>query len=440
MDFTLLTFIYCLLFFKNFFVQSSSNGDYAFETRERNRLNIHANKFDLPISYYKSTLWYEISYKNGDLIVEEVLDEIRNNTCITFEEKLNYSEIVIPEEKALKNGLWYFRDLQNCSINSIGLCNKGKYCNLILLTDDCSEDKGLIRKFTLESLGIVPPHLRNDNAKYINVFISNMTEKGRKIFNGIYVPINLTYGIDYDYSSATHSDTKIYSIDGEKKTVEPKEYYREYYEYMMGQREEATFLDYKLLNLYYCSDKCPKKIECKNSGYQDYNDCTKCICPVGFTGRYCENYKLGPESSCGFHIVYAKDYLQHIDKQSNTFCQYFIFTQGAKYIYISFNSFLGGENYKKCVPSNSIEVRYKLDLSKPGLCLCYTDYSDPELVSEGSKMIVIYNSNFYPNFKYMAVSDSRFSYDKLRKDQKTSKLRDEEEDKKIYKGENYYDN
>ncbi|GMT14941.1 hypothetical protein PFISCL1PPCAC_6238 [Pristionchus fissidentatus] len=51
-----------------------------------------------------------------------------------------------------------------------------------------------------------------------------------------------------------------------------------------------TIYDIKLINTYYqCYDNCPRKLSCQNGGQQDVNNCSRCKCPVGFGGTYCEN-------------------------------------------------------------------------------------------------------------------------------------------------------
>ena len=39
----------------------------------------------------------------------------------------------------------------------------------------------------------------------------------------------------------------------------------------------------------YSADKCKgHQLDCKRSGYADPNDCSRCRCPDGFTGRHCD--------------------------------------------------------------------------------------------------------------------------------------------------------
>jgi len=63
------------------------------------------------------------------------------------------------------------------------------------------------------------------------------------------------------------------------------------YQGNMGQFSGLSFEDIKTINLAYCSDRCSRSSlgrPCQHSGYQDPNDCGRCICPDGFGGQYCD--------------------------------------------------------------------------------------------------------------------------------------------------------
>lgn len=70
----------------------------------------------------------------------------------------------------------------------------------------------------------------------------------------------------------------------------------------MGNRNQPTFNDIKIINSYYvCASACPTKITCKNEGFQNPSNCSKCICPGGFGGDDCSTV-ASPENgakNCG---------------------------------------------------------------------------------------------------------------------------------------------
>ena len=63
------------------------------------------------------------------------------------------------------------------------------------------------------------------------------------------------------------------------------------YQGNMGQKTGLSFGDIKAINMAYCADKCsPSSLArpCEHGGYQDPNNCHRCICPDGFGGPYCD--------------------------------------------------------------------------------------------------------------------------------------------------------
>lgn len=41
------------------------------------------------------------------------------------------------------------------------------------------------------------------------------------------------------------------------------------------------------------ADLCNKNLSCKNGGYIDPLDCSKCVCPDGFKGKICDMFNFG---------------------------------------------------------------------------------------------------------------------------------------------------
>ena len=82
-----------------------------------------------------------------------------------------------------------------------------------------------------------------------------------------------------------HYGAKAFSTDYSTNTIITKD---ENYQYTIGQRLGISFKDARMINLRYCEDVCPTKLECKNGGYTDPNDCSKCRCPSGLGGKVCD--------------------------------------------------------------------------------------------------------------------------------------------------------
>ena len=70
----------------------------------------------------------------------------------------------------------------------------------------------------------------------------------------------------------------------------------------IGQRFRGlSFNDTKIINKAYCKEECSEGSElgCQRRGYADPNDCTRCKCPDGFSGLYCESLVVGKNDQCG---------------------------------------------------------------------------------------------------------------------------------------------
>lgn len=62
------------------------------------------------------------------------------------------------------------------------------------------------------------------------------------------------------------------------------------YQKTIGQRDQLSFNDIRLMNVIYCSDSCTQKLPCQRGGYTDPRRCGRCRCPDGFTGKvYIQN-------------------------------------------------------------------------------------------------------------------------------------------------------
>src|SRR4051812_17692676 len=85
-----------------------------------------------------------------------------------------------------------------------------------------------------------------------------------------------------------------FSVDGDA-TIRTKD---PFYMNTIGQRQNPSFNDVKLLNMMYCSGACPAPgPTCTNDGYDNPNACGTCLCPSGLTG---DCTQLAPSSR--FHL------------------------------------------------------------------------------------------------------------------------------------------
>ena len=169
------------------------------------------------------------------------------------------------------------------------------------------------------TLGYVHTQSRSDRNSFITVLTSNIAESYLgNFFIWAFGTMQFTdVSLPYDYSSLMHYNGYGFSKNGQPTitTLDPR------YELTIGQREVPTFYDYKSINRLYCFQTsktkrffffdrkktfrflplaCPQMFNgnaCENNGYLDPRTCSRCICPEGFGGTFCN--QRDPTSNCG---------------------------------------------------------------------------------------------------------------------------------------------
>ena len=98
----------------------------------------------------------------------------------------------------------------------------------------------------------------------------------------------------YNFKQLNHdSDLRCWTVKG-PSSVNGKETMRALnplYQRNMGQLTGLSFENIKTINMAYCADSCMSTSlarPCQHGGYQDPNNCGRCICPDGFEGQYCD--------------------------------------------------------------------------------------------------------------------------------------------------------
>jgi hypothetical protein len=81
------------------------------------------------------------------------------------------------------------------------------------------------------------------------------------------------------------------------------------YQQNMGQRTGLSFKDKKIINLAYCSNTCSTPLvgqQCQRGGYQDPNNCSRCVCPDGFGGTFCDQLEAPTNGNFTWNYKYSK--------------------------------------------------------------------------------------------------------------------------------------
>ncbi|KAK0418911.1 hypothetical protein QR680_013845 [Steinernema hermaphroditum] len=221
--------------------------------------------------------------------IHEAITFYEQNTCLSFR------ELASPIRG---NGLRFIFG-NDCS-SSVGR-NQSPTMNLIILGDGCDSFANVTHEIG-HSLGLIHTHQRKDRDSYVSV--NNYRKNWANDFEieRIYAK---TYGVPYDYGSIMHYEG--YSddaVDPSKPVILAKDRLRQF---SMGNDIGPALSDLLLLNrMYKCDSICAGQVNvCKNSGFMNPNDCSKCICPFGFGGRFCQfraegNFRGAP---CGGTII-----------------------------------------------------------------------------------------------------------------------------------------
>lgn len=261
-----------------------------------------------------------------------------------------------------------------------------------ILTPGC-DVVGIVSHELGHSLGFFHEQGRPDQAN--NVQINKANIQPARLNNFVPMPLKdvNTYGMAYDYGSVMHYDglTKGFTYNPNKYSIITKD---DKFQNTIGQRKGPSFIDYKLVNLAYCSDVCQQKLGCRHEGYEDPNNCNQCKCPYGLGGRLCDT--VAPSSpGCG-GVIKANSVGQYITSPgfpgqypTGKECNWYIIGPSNGRIYLTFDSF----NFPcdEVCTNSFVEVKKFTDFQRTGYRYC-CDKIPQQVVSEGNEMIVIFKS------------------------------------------------
>ncbi|ELT97502.1 hypothetical protein CAPTEDRAFT_221461 [Capitella teleta] len=249
------------------------------------------------------------------------------------------------------------------------------------------------------TLGFYHEHQRADRDEWIDLLEDNID-----VYNSQFWKVDTEdYGVPYDYTSVMHYSSKTGSYQSKHTMVAKDPLYTK----SMGQRTGLSYLDIKLANLAYCSGSCSGSLEksCEVGGYQDPNDCTRCRCPDGFAGAYCEDLATSFPDGCGEDIVLEAGKKVQVNSPGYTDQKHYEDYQECTWRFkvakdqrISME-FTKGEDFGVYCRNNEVcyhwvEVKYRADLEYPGPRFCCHDAPNIVLISEENEMLIIFRANF----------------------------------------------
>ncbi|WKY09748.1 hypothetical protein Q1695_002250 [Nippostrongylus brasiliensis] len=138
------------------------------------------------------------------------------------------------------------------------------------------------------ALGFYHTHARHDRDSMITVLPYNIEQDWLDQFTAQTTATNDNYGLPYDYGSIMHYGATSATRDERLKppTMIPRDL--RYYETIGS--PFFSFNDVLMMNKHYnCTEKCHlwNSAKCENHGFPHPRDCSKCICPFGYGGPYC---------------------------------------------------------------------------------------------------------------------------------------------------------
>uniref|UniRef100_A0A0K0DV89 Metalloendopeptidase n=1 Tax=Strongyloides stercoralis TaxID=6248 RepID=A0A0K0DV89_STRER len=327
------------------------------------------SKWSFPIPYF-------VDVGVSPLLIDSALFIIQNKTCIKFKKY----KVMLPHLAGLR---YYYGN--DCS-SPVGQQGKGIW-QPISIGPNCDFIGKVIHE-TMHSLGFFHTQARHDRDLYLYFKKENIEKNFYKNFLKVHPVHSNTFGVSFDFGSVMLYGMKMYSKNG-KETMLSRD---PLYKYTYGLSEKLSFCDVKMLNYYYCSDKCRIKIYCKNGGYQDPNNCRVCKCVKGFIGRFCNKLSF-PTNECGPSRLYATNKIKEFMTKGKKNCIYHILTSKQKRIVIKvLSSNFYPNSGDICYSLNSLEVKYWNDKAATGarFCLYKTNFF---IYSNNHHAMILFRSN-----------------------------------------------
>ncbi|XP_045182512.2 zinc metalloproteinase dpy-31-like [Mercenaria mercenaria] len=354
-------------------------------------------KWPLPINYI-------FDGKHSRVQQDEIRIGIRHweeNTCITF---TNFKNGSVKSIKFINDSGCY---------SYVG--NKpGSREQVISIGKNCTS-KGIVAHEIGHALGFWHEHARADRDEYLSVIKENITVGQQHNFDKISWEVINNLAVPYDLGSVMHYSGMQFSKGG-KITMRT---HNRLQQNTIGQREELSFFDIKLANKAYCNDICQTDQlngRCLHDGYQDPKNCSRCRCPDGLDGDFCQKVATS-NSNCGGHIKLSANSLYTISSpgyprpyQSGLKCYWFIQSPNGTAVNIQFKkpfmqSQFCNSRYPYLPCEDFVEVRFTDSLGITGGRFCCNDAIQSATLSQP---IVTHSSHALILFKTYAPGSAGF--------------------------------
>nr|pir hypothetical protein R151.5 - Caenorhabditis elegans [Caenorhabditis elegans] len=318
-------------------------------------------------------------------IIELALEHWHNITCLNFQRN----------DQANSGNRIVFTDVDGCASN-VGRHPLGEE-QLVSLAPECIR-LGVIAHEVAHALGFWHEQSRPDRDQYVTVRWENIDKDSKGQFLKEDPDDVDNAGVPYDYGSIMHYRSKAFSKFDDLYTIST---YVTDYQKTIGQRDQLSFNDIRLMNKIYCSAVCPSKLPCQRGGYTDPRRCDRCRCPDGFTGQYCEQVMPGYGATCGGKIsltrsttrISSPGYPREFKEGQE--CSWLLVAPPGHIVEFQFI----GEFEMYCKIRHSlcmdyVEVRNSTDFANTGMRYCCYGTPPTRIRSATTDMVVLFRS-FY---------------------------------------------
>uniref|UniRef100_A0A0N4Z3G7 Metalloendopeptidase n=1 Tax=Parastrongyloides trichosuri TaxID=131310 RepID=A0A0N4Z3G7_PARTI len=343
---------------------------------------------------YNYTLPIPVYYAFGNPLrfLNKALEELTKVTCIEFD-----------KQKREFEGPGLVFETSDCNEIEYGI-NQGD-ATTILLDYNCVRNKGCIKHYIGLALGLIPHQNRWDRNDYVNIHYNMVSPENKKDYHKIRGTDVRIFNTAFDYGSIMNYEATYLSLSKEKVYTSK---WHNLYNDMLGQRNDFTHNDLKLLNDWYCGNKCTPKVKgCKNGGYPDPLVCGQCRCPRGYAGKTCTSVEK--REGCGVQYLRATDKYKTITLDKNGTCSYMITSKVKTKIEIIVEK-ASTKKVSPCIPKDALEIKNRFDKGATGLSFCGSYQKPVHLKPMFSQAMVIFNkrrSSDVAVIKYRAISASQ---------------------------------
>uniref|UniRef100_A0A914BX05 Metalloendopeptidase n=1 Tax=Acrobeloides nanus TaxID=290746 RepID=A0A914BX05_9BILA len=318
-------------------------------------------------------------------VIELALEHWHNITCLNFERR----------DDEPKGSRIVFTDVDGCASN-VGKHPLGEP-QFVSLAPECIR-LGVIAHEVAHALGFWHEQSRPDRDYYVNVRWENIDRDSTGQFLKEQ-PIDVDNGgVPYDYGSIMHYRSKAFARYDDLFTLNT---FVNDYQRTIGQRDQLSFNDIRLMNVIYCRDTCPRQLPCQRGGYTDPRKCDRCRCPDGFTGMYCEQVMPGYGAECGGRIEVRNSWTRitspgyPTEFKEGQECSWLLVAPPGYHVQLQFYSEF--EMYCKVRHSlcmDYVEIRNSTDFANTGMRYCCYGTPPTPVYSATTDMLVLFRS-FY---------------------------------------------